>query len=59
MMDKVDVIHTLFPFAFGVGGLKHAGGRHEVLDVLPENLVLRFELKVLLFHRIHTRREIW
>lgn len=43
-MDKVDVIHTLFPFTFGFSGLKHAGGRHEVLDVLPKNLVLRFEL---------------
>ncbi len=41
-MDKVDVIHSLFPFGFS--GLKHAGGRHEVLDVLPKNLVLRFEL---------------
>lgn len=46
----------LFSFAFGVGGLKHAGGGHEVLYVLPENLVLWFELKVLLFYGIHTRR---
>lgn len=30
-----------FPLAFGVGGLKDAGGRHEVLDVLTEDLVLR------------------
>lgn len=54
----LDTHGHLFSFAFGVGGLKHAGGGHEVLYVLPENLVLRFELKVLLFYCVHTRREI-
>lgn len=29
------------PLALGVGGLEDAGGRHEVLDVLTEHLVLR------------------
>lgn len=45
----------LFPFAFGVSGLKDAGGRHEVLDVLTQNLVLRFELQVFLLHGVHSR----
>lgn len=58
-MEYVEVIHKLFSFAFGVSGLKHTGGGHEVLDVLPENLVLRFELEVLLLHRVHTCREIF
>lgn len=47
-----------FPFALGLGGLKHAGRRHEVLDVLPQDLVLRLQLQVLLFHCIHTSGEI-
>lgn len=29
------------PLALGVGGLEDAGGRHEVLNVLTEDLVLR------------------
>lgn len=48
----------LLPFAFGVSGLKDAGGRHEVLDVLTQNLVLGLELEVFLFHGVHSCREI-
>lgn len=50
--------HPSLPFAFRVSGLKDAGGRHEVLDVLTQNLVLRLELEVFLFHGIHSCREI-
>lgn len=31
---------TSLPFALGVSGLEDAGGGHEVLDVLTEDLVL-------------------
>ncbi len=30
----------LLPFVLGVSGLKHARRRHEVLNVLPKNLIL-------------------
>lgn len=40
------------PLALGVGGLEDAGGRHEVLDVLTEDLVLRLQLQVLLLDRV-------
>lgn len=35
---------TSLPFALGVCGLEDARGRHEVLDVLTEDLVLRLQL---------------
>lgn len=31
---------SLLSFAFGVRGLEHTGGRHQVLNVLTQNLVL-------------------
>ena len=43
------------PFALGVGGLEDAGGRHEVLDVLAEHLVLRLQLQVLLLDGVDPR----
>lgn len=48
----------LLPFAFGVSGLKDAGGRHEVLDVLTQNLVLGLEFEVFLFYGVDACREI-
>ena len=44
--------------ALGRGGLEHAGGRHEVLDVLAQHLVLRLELQVLFLDLVHPRGEI-
>ena len=41
-----------------VGRLKDAGRRHEVLDVLPEHLVLGAQAQVLLLNVVHTRREV-
>lgn len=46
------------PFALGVGGLEDAGGRHEILDVLAEDLVLWLKLQVLLLDCVHPRWQI-
>lgn len=45
---------SLLSFALGVGGLEDTGGRHEVLNVLTQDLVLRLQLQVLLFDSIHS-----
>lgn len=50
---------SLLSFALGVSGLEHAGGWHEVLDVLTQNLVLWLQLQVLLFDGVHPGRQVW
>lgn len=50
---------ALLAFALGVGRLEHSRGRHQVLDVLTQNLVLRLQLEVLLFDGIHSSRQVW
>lgn len=49
---------SLLSFALGVSGLEDTGGRHEVLNVLTQNLVLRLQLQVLLFDSIHSGRQV-
>lgn len=49
----------LLSFALGVCGLEDAGSRHEVLDVLTQDLVLRLELQVLLLDSIHPCGQIF
>ncbi len=50
---------SLLSFALGVGCLEDAGGRHEVLDVLTQNLVLWLQLQVLLFDGVHSSGQVW
>lgn len=49
---------VLLSFALGVSGLKDTGGRHEVLNVLTQNLVLWLQFEVLLFDSIHPGRQV-
>ena len=53
------LVLLLLSFALGVCGLEDAGGRHEVLDVLAQDLVLRLQLQVLLLDGVHPRGQIW
>lgn len=50
---------TSLPFALRVCGLEDAGGRHEVLDVLTQDLVLGLQLQVLLLDCVDPRGQVW
>lgn len=49
---------SLLSFALGVSGLKDTGSRHEVLNVLTQDLVLRLQLQVLFLYSIDSGRQV-
>lgn len=58
-LGQASLTVSLLSFALGVSGLKDTGSRHEVLNVLTQDLVLWLQLQVLFLYSIDSGRQVW